>query len=106
MSIGTKSDRITIQRRAETKDTHGGNVVTYPTRATVWGFERPLNGREALLAGQVAAVLSSVWEIWFRADVSVKDRIVVGTRVIEIESFYDPDGRNRELYLVCAEAQA
>jgi SPP1 family predicted phage head-tail adaptor len=107
MTIGDKSTRIVIKPRTETPDGQGGKIASYTTtRCTVWAYERPLTGRESLIAGQVTAVLSSVFEIWFRSDISVKDRIVVGTRTIQIESFYDPDARGRELYLVCSEVQA
>jgi SPP1 family predicted phage head-tail adaptor len=104
-SIGTKSGRVVIQKVTETGDGQGGKTKTYSTRCKVWANERPLNGREALLAAQVTAVLSTVWEIWFRSDISAKDRILDGARIVEIESYYDPDGRSRELYLVCSEVQ-
>ncbi len=103
--IAPKNTRARIEQRVETADGQGGHSVTYALRAVVDARARPLTGREALLAAQVTAVLSSVWEIWYRSDISVKDRIVIGTRTVEIESYYDPDETKRELYLVCSEVQ-
>ena len=105
-TIGDKRDRVTIQRSVQTPDGHGGNVTTWAPRCVVWANDRPLTGTEALRAQQVTAVLSSVWEIWFRSDISVKDRILAGSRVVNIESYYDPDGLKRELYLLCSEVQS
>ena len=105
MAIGTKTTRVRIEQRVETADGQGGKLVSYALRAVVDAYERPLNGRETLLAAQVTAVLTSVWEVWFRSDISVKDRLVIGSRTVEIASHYDPDGRLRELYLLCSEVQ-
>ena len=105
-TIGEKRTQIRIEKPVQTADGQGGHATTYALRAVVAAHERPLTGREALLAAQVTAVLSSVWEIWWRDDVSVKDRIRVGTRTIEIESIVDPTNRRDELHLVCSEVQA
>jgi len=56
----------------------GGHTITRALRAVVNAHERPLTGAEALRAAQVTAVLTSVWEIWFRSDIAVKDRILDG----------------------------
>jgi SPP1 family predicted phage head-tail adaptor len=44
--------------------------------------------------------------IRYRSDVSVAQRIVWGSRTLEIGSIQDPDGRRRSLDLLCAEVQA
>lgn len=105
-TIGSKQKRITIQRAVATTDGQGGRSKAWITRCQVWAHERPLNGREALQASTVTATLSSVWEIWYRTDVSVKDRIVFGSRTLEIEAVIDPTDTREELHLTCAEAQA
>jgi SPP1 family predicted phage head-tail adaptor len=105
-TVGSKEKRIRIDRAVKVSDGQGGKTVTYTPRTRVWAHERPLNGREAQLAAQVTAVLSSVWEIWFRTDVSVTDRLVFGTRTVEIESFIDPTDTREELHLFCSEVQA
>ena len=105
-SVGSKEKRIRIEQAVATADGHGGNVTTWALRAVVDAHERPLNGTEALRAAQVTAVLSSVWEIWFRTDISVKDRIRFGTRTVQIEGFIDPTDTREELHLFGSEVQA
>jgi SPP1 family predicted phage head-tail adaptor len=108
-TINEKRKRITIERPNLIPDGQGGSkpgVPPYVLRCVVQAHERPLNGREALLAAQVTAVLSSVWEIWYRDDISVRDRIRFKARVIEIESLIDPDDTRTELHLTGSEVQA
>lgn len=108
-TIGEKQKRIRLERPNLVTDGQGGQkpgVPPYLLRAVVWAHERPLTGREAIRAEQLTAVLASVWEIWFREDVSVKDRIRFKARTMEIESYIDPDDQRNELYLYCSEVQA
>jgi SPP1 family predicted phage head-tail adaptor len=106
MSIGLKVKRVRIERQTATPDGQGGSTLTWSPRCVVWAHERPLTGREALQAAQVTATLSSVWEIWYRTDISVKDRIKFGARTCEIESFIDPRDDRKELWLYTSEVQA
>lgn len=105
-TIGEKRKFVRIEKQIPVADSQGGHTVTYGLRAVVYAHERPLNGAEALRTAQVTAVLSSVWEIWFRDDISVKDRIRFKARVVEIEAFIDPTDRRDELHLFCSEVQA
>ena len=105
MSIGNKQKRIRIEAVTLTPDGHGGSVSTWSPRCVVWAHERPLTGRESLAAAQMTATLSSVWEIHYRADISVKDRIKFGARTLEIESVVDPYDTRKDLHLACSEVQ-
>jgi SPP1 family predicted phage head-tail adaptor len=105
-SVGAKRKRIRIEQLVATADGQGGHTSAWALRAVVNAHERPLTGAEAIRAAQVTAVLSSVWEIWFRDDISVKDRIRYKTRVLQIESFIDPKDDRKELHLFCSEVQA
>jgi len=104
-TIGEKRTKIRIEQAVQVSDGQGGHTTSYALRCEPFAHERPLDGREALLAAQVTAVLSSVLEIWFRDDVSVKDRVLIGTRVLQIESYRDPKNDRVELYLFCSEIQ-
>lgn len=108
MTIGNKQKRITIERPNLVSDHQGGlkpGVPPYVTRCVVWAHERSLTGQEAIRAQQLTAVLASVWEIWFRDDISVKDRIRFQSRTAEIEAFIDPTDTRDELYLYASEVQ-
>jgi len=104
-TTGSKEKRIRIEQAVQTADGHGGHATTYSLRAVVHAHERPLTGREALQAAQTTAVLSSVWEIWFRSDIAVTDRIRFKTRIVQIEAFIDPTDTREELHLMCSEVQ-
>jgi len=105
-TVGEKEKRIRIEKQVPVADSQGGRTVTYALRAVVFAHERPLNGAEALRAAQVTATLSSVWEIWFREDISVKDRIRFKSRIVQIEAYIDPTDTREELHLYCREVQA
>lgn len=105
-SIGEKRNRVRIEKQVAVADGQGGHTVTYALRAVVQAHTRPLTGTEALRASQVTAVLSSVWEIWWRDDIRVTDRIRYGRRTVEIESYVDPTDTRDELHLFCSEVQA
>ena len=106
MTIGAKQKQIRIEQLSLVSDGQGGHTSVYTSRAVVWAHERPLTGREALQKAQLAAVLASVWEIWFREDIRATDRIRYKARVIEIDSYVDPTDERDELYLYGQEVQA
>jgi SPP1 family predicted phage head-tail adaptor len=106
-TIGSKRYRIRIESPNLVADGSGGQVPGVPpylVRCVVAAYERPLTGKEALLATQLAAVWQSCWEIWKRSDVSVKDRIRYGARVVEIDHI-DPSNLD-ETWLYGSEVQA
>lgn len=105
MPIGEKTRRIRIERRVEGGDGSGGLAITWALRAVVDARERALSGRESQQFAQLSAVLMSVWEVWYRTDIAVTDRFLLGSRTVEIHGTYDPDGRRRELFLLCGEVQ-
>ncbi len=105
-TVGSKEKRIRIETPVAVSDGQGGHAITWALKAVVWAHERALTGAEALRAAQVTAVLSSVWEIWFRDDLSVKDRIRFKARIVEIQSWVDPTDTREELHLTCSEVQA
>lgn len=104
--IGQMNTRVTLQRPTFVTDSHGGRSVTWAAFATVWAMVSPLSGREALLAQELTAVLSTTVTIWFRDDVRATQRVLVEARTLQIQRYDDPTGRGRELVLACSEVQA
>ncbi len=104
--IGQRNTRIRIESEVLSGDGQGGHTKTWAVLAVVWALVEPLTSREALQAQQTTAVLSTAVTIVFRSDISVKQRIRIGPRVLQIESYQDPDGRKDELRLLCSEVQA
>lgn len=104
--IGRLNKRAALQSATATTDGQGGRAKVWATFATVWALVEPLSGREALNAAQVTATYSTGVTIWYRADVSVKQRLVVEGRTLQIDSVQDPTGLKDELRLLCTEVQA
>ena len=71
--------------------------------ATVWAEVKPLEGRELERARQLSAEVSYQVHIRYRSDVTVKHKVVFGTRTLEINAVINPDESNKELWLYCKE---
>lgn len=107
MRIGDLRQRVTIQTMTQGSDSSGGTTRTPSTLVSnLPASVLPLAGQEAVAAAQQRSELRTRVTIRYRDDVSVKDRIVFGTRTLEIGSIADPDGRRWQLDLICAEVAA
>ncbi len=104
--IGRRNQLVTIQHATEVSDGQGGTTQTWATLGREWALVEPISGSEGEIAEQMAAVLTTGVTIPFRTDVSVKDRIVLGARTLEIENVQDPTAFREELRLLCAEVLA
>ncbi len=103
MRAGELRHRVTIQQATESKSVRGGIGTTFATLAVVDAAIESLGGNEALAARQQWAEVTSRIQIRYRSDVTAKHRVVYGTRIFDILAATDPDGRRRELDLLCAE---
>ena len=104
-------DRLTIQTRTSTTDTHGGRSVAWSTLVTVWGRMRPLTAwsTERADAQKVGSQMTYEAEIRYRADVTPRMRLTWSpytastTKTFEIASVVPKAGRPDRLLLTCAE---
>lgn len=105
MQTGTLRNRIEIQKLTRTRDSLGGIVETWARLVEVWANVRMSGAGERMISSvdQEVALVTHRITIRHRTDVSVENRILHGDRVLDIESAVDPDGRRRELVLVCSE---
>lgn len=103
--IGRLNQRVRIEQSVQVPDGQGGHLQSWSLRAVVWALVEPLTARELLLAQQLTAVLNTAVTIWWRADIHVTDRILLGTRTLMISSYQDPTGEHDELRILCAEVQ-
>lgn len=104
--IGDLRHRVTLQSRTDTADGRKGFTTTWATLAVVWAAVESISGREALIAGQMNAALTTTVTIRHRSDISVKQRILFGARTLQIENYQDPDGRKVWTKMLCSEVQA
>lgn len=103
--IGNRNTRMRIEKPTLTSDGQGGHSTSWGLLGVVWGLVEPITQRDALQATQVTAVLSSAVTIVYRSDISAKDRILIGARTLQVESYQDRDGRKDELRMLCSEIQ-
>ena len=105
MRAGRLRHRITIQRMVKERDALGGVAESWCDMVIVSAEIRMINAQERFVGGadqQVATVTHRV-KIRYRSDVTPLNRIVHGDRLLDIESAVDPDGRRRELIMMCRE---
>lgn len=94
---------FTLQRVTETRDANGGVIQTWSDVRKVWGELEGLSGTESESADRMEGITVSKLKLRFAADIVRTNRLTLGTRTLEVVSVIDPDGRRRELELVCRE---
>lgn len=105
-AVGDLRERVRLESLTSTVDTHGGAVSTWATIDTVWAAVWPVTGREAVQAARMTAVTGTVVWLRYRSDLSLKGRVVHGTRTLQIEDVADPDGHRHWTRLMCSEVSA
>mgnify|MGYP005862916515 CR=1 FL=1 len=104
MRSGELRHRVVLQQLVAGEDDYGQPTDTWQNMATVWAKIEDLAGREYFRAQQVpTAQISTRITIRYRSDVKPEMRIVWGDRTFNIAAVLDPDGRNRELQIMCLE---
>lgn len=79
MQAGRLDRQVELRHRVLTRNgTTGEEVETWPSAyATVWAGKRDIRGREFFAAQQVNSEVSTVWQIRYRDDVLMTDRLVI-----------------------------
>ena len=106
MTAGLKRHLLTLERRSETQDTFGADVLTYAKLTDAYGSVEAVTSRERFDSQQVQAEVSHRITIgWapLAATLTAADRITFGTRVFDIVAPMDKDGRARELQILALE---
>jgi SPP1 family predicted phage head-tail adaptor len=103
MEAGSLRHRVTIQSKSVTRDTYGGEVITWATVATVWAAVEPLNGREWLEGRQAAAEVTTRIRIRYRSGVLPEMQVVYGSHAYDILAVIQPEEKRQEIQLMCQE---
>lgn len=94
MQAGKLNRRVTLQRaRAEDSDLNGDKPAWSPI-ATVWASKRDVSDAERLRSAEVAATISTRFEIRLSrlvADLSAKDRLICRGTIYEIVGVKEND---------------
>jgi len=106
MQAGRLRQRVTIQERTVSQDALGQVVETWSAlAANVPADVRMAGGMERFsnAIDQTVATVTHRVRLRYRDDVTPLNRILHGSRVLDIQSAVDPDGRRRELVCFCVE---
>jgi SPP1 family predicted phage head-tail adaptor len=103
MEAGRLDKQVTIQAFTTTPNSIGEAVKGWANVATVWAAVEPLQGREFWSQQQVQSEVTTRVRIRFRTDVTAKNRVLFGGRVLVVESVINPKERKEELQLMCSE---
>lgn len=103
IEAGRLRHRVAIQSATEAQNDLGEVEKTWATTATVWGAVEPLTGRELWQAQQVSAEITHRVRMRYRSGLTPKNRILFGSRILEINAILNPEERNIDLELLCRE---
>jgi SPP1 family predicted phage head-tail adaptor len=91
--------RIRIERKVATRDTMGGERITYSLRAEVWASVIYTRGREAFLSAQPTPSSDIEFRCRWRSDVEQTDRVVFEGQPYDIQYLAEM-GRRRKLRIL------
>jgi SPP1 family predicted phage head-tail adaptor len=100
MEPGKLRHRISIEAPTLTQNGYGEPVETWAEYAAVWAAREDLAGREAFLAQQVRAEITTRFRLRFLPGVTAHMRVRSDGVLYSIASSADPDGSRRELHLM------
>lgn len=103
MEAGKLRHRVTIKSKSATRDTFGGEVITWTTYATVWAAVEPLTGREWLEGRQPTAEVTTRIRIRYRSGITPEMQAVYGAHTYDILAVVQPEENRQELQLMCQE---
>ena len=107
MEAGRLNRRITIEQKSVTRDSYGGESITWATVATVWAAVLPIRGQEYVSIRQAGAELTTRFLIRYREGVTPAMRIVYDGAHYDIVEVINPqDGREHLELMAMAEAVA
>lgn len=100
--------RVSVQQRATTRDSFGGQSTAWAEVAQVWAHIQPLNGRELVAAAAVQSDTTHAITVRYnpafaKPEDADKLRIVWNGRIFNISASINEDERNRMVTLSATE---
>lgn len=103
-------DLITIQSRPAQTDGYNqksGEFANIDGLSNIWSNVKDLSGLELIRAQKIVAECSELiimrgFPNW-RSTITPACRAIADLRIFEIKAVLNPDGRDRELHLLCVE---
>lgn len=103
MRAGELRHRVTIQKNQPIRNSYGEMEDAWINFATVWASIEGISGREYFMAHQTQAQTDYRIKMRYIDGVKPSMRVIYGVRIFNIQSVLDPDGRRKELHLMCKE---
>lgn len=104
---GQRNDRVEFQQNVPTTGDDGQQIAAWSTRFSRWVNLVPRGGGERWLFEQVRAEIDHVMHVDYDSDaaamVPATWRAKIGSRILNLDSIFDPDGTNRRLRLMLTE---
>jgi SPP1 family predicted phage head-tail adaptor len=100
MQAGKLRHRITVEAPNEAQNEYGEPVESWAPFAEVWASREDLTGREAFLAQQVKAEVTTRFVFRYVAGITANMRVRSDGTLYNLHSVADPDGRRRTLVLL------
>jgi SPP1 family predicted phage head-tail adaptor len=103
IECGKYDRRVTIQQATKTRDSIGGEVLTWTTYKTWWCRIRVTGGGEKYVNQQTISEATHQLEGRFIGGVKPTMRVLYGSRIFNILLAQDFDERHETLKLYCKE---
>jgi SPP1 family predicted phage head-tail adaptor len=104
MQAGKLPHHVSIQAATIAQNDHGEPISTWARVGKRWAEITPLAGNELAIGDQVNARQTHKIRIRNYTGLTVKHRILHGTRTFDINSIANTSERNKEMILMCTEA--
>lgn len=107
LKAGDLTQRISLQRDTSSSvDDYGQVTRSFATYLTIWASVRPLSSREQEQGKARQATISHRVIMRHKADVLPSDRILMGSRILEIVSVRNIDEASFEIEIDAVERSA
>ncbi|MCB6184283.1 phage head closure protein [Leeia sp. TBRC 13508] len=101
MRAGRRRNRVSFERQQTGKSSIGEPIVQWVAFASAWVELVDLSGREVAEKIIEVAKITSRIMMRYRPDIDERCRVVYNGVIYNIVAAQDPDGRRRELILMC-----
>jgi SPP1 family predicted phage head-tail adaptor len=104
MNAGSLRKRLIIQASTDTQSASGAYTKTWATLATVWANVVQTSGMTEDSGGSVHADKTYTVTIRYYSGVTPKNRLLWGSRILNIDSVINLEEKNHWMVMVCREA--
>lgn len=101
MNPATLREQVVIEHRVTARDAAGQPIESWAASARLWARVESVAGSEAVAGGQVTAEATHRITIRHWTGVTPHCRVDWQGDKLDVLSVADPDGRRREMVLVC-----